>query len=142
MRTRRIRRGLPVSMTTMASFSTTRALTMQRRAHRTSHPEMTKGLAMMNRAPVPEYGPMAMLYIDLAVLYDSIGNQDQVEAVLKEMDSMTQGELAVGLARAKIRLNHSDKEGAERILLELSDRYPKLPSPDPVGGSGIQFETL
>ncbi len=44
--------------------------------------------------------------------------------MLKEIDSMTQGELAVGLARATIRLNHSDKEGAERILRELSELYP------------------
>ncbi len=73
---------------------------------------------------MPEYGPVALLYIDLAVLYDSMGNQEQVEAVLKEMDSMTEGELAVGLARARIRLKHSDKEGAERILLDLLERYP------------------
>ena len=65
-----------------------------------------------------------MRYIKLAELYDSRGNQEQVEAVLKEMDSMPEGELAVGLARAKIRLNHSDKKGAERILSELSERYP------------------
>ena len=87
-------------------------------------PKMTRGLAMMNALPVPEYGPIAMLYIDLATLYDSLGNQDQVEAVLNDMDSMPQGELAVGLARARIRLNHSDNEGAERILLDLLDRYP------------------
>jgi predicted Zn-dependent protease len=37
---------------------------------------------------------------------------------------MPEGELAAGLARATIRLNHSDKEGAERILRELSERYP------------------
>ena len=55
---------------------------------------------------------------------DSIGNQTQVEAVLKEVDSMTIGELAAGLARAKIRLNHSDQEGAKQILQELSARYP------------------
>ena len=78
----------------------------------------------MKQTPVPEYGPLALLYIDLAVLYDSEGNQDQVEAVLKEMDSMPQGELAEGLARARIRLKHSDKAGAERILIELSQRYP------------------
>ena len=86
--------------------------------------KVSKALASMSRTPVPEYGPMAMLYIDLALLYDSQGNQDQVEAVLNKMDSMTQGELAVGLARAKIRLQHSDNEGAERILLALSQRYP------------------
>jgi tetratricopeptide (TPR) repeat protein len=53
-----------------------------------------------------------------------MGKQDQVEAVLKTMDSMPQGELAEGLARARIRLKHSDKTGAERILRELSERYP------------------
>jgi len=86
--------------------------------------EVTEGLEMMKRLPVPDYGPLAMRYIELAELYDSIGNQEQVEAVLKEVDSMPQGELAAGLARARIRLNHSDKQGAERILRELSDSYP------------------
>jgi len=79
---------------------------------------------MMKRAPVPDYGPLAMDYIKLAELYDSIGDQEQAEAVLKEVDSMSEGELAVGLARAKMRLNHSDNAGAERILRELSERYP------------------
>jgi predicted Zn-dependent protease len=79
---------------------------------------------MMKRVPVPEYGPLAMRYIKLAELYDSIGNQQQVEAVLKEVDSMSEGELAVGFARAGIRRNHSDKMGAERILRELSENYP------------------
>ena len=92
--------------------STTRALTTKGGAQRAGRREMSKGLEMMKRVPVPDYGPIAMRYIDLAVLYDSMGNQEQVEAVLKEMDSMTEGELAVGLARARIRLKHSDKEGA------------------------------
>ncbi len=86
--------------------------------------EITKGLEMMKRLPVPDYGPLAMRYIKLAELYDSMGLQEQVDAVLKQVDSMPQGELAAGLARARIRLNHSDKQGAERILRELSDRYP------------------
>jgi tetratricopeptide (TPR) repeat protein len=86
--------------------------------------EIAEGLQMMKRLPVPDYGPLAMRYIDLAELYDSIGNQEQVEAVLEDVDSMPQGELAAGLARARIRLNHSDKQGAERILRELSGRYP------------------
>ena len=86
--------------------------------------ELTEGLEMMKKAPVPDYGPIAMLYIKLAELYDSIGNQAQVEAVLREVESMTIGELAAGLARAKIRLNHSDQEGAIKILQELSERYP------------------
>ena len=86
--------------------------------------EMRKGLEMMKRLPVPDYGPLAMRYIKLAELYDSIGNQEQVEAVLKEVDSMSEGELAAGLARAGIRRNHSDKAGAERILRELSENYP------------------
>jgi tetratricopeptide (TPR) repeat protein len=85
--------------------------------------EITQGLEKMQRLPVPDYGPLATRYIKLTELYDSIGDRAQVEAVLKEVDSMSEGELAVGLARAKIRLNHSDKQGAERILRELSDRY-------------------
>ena len=86
--------------------------------------EITQGLAMMKQLPVPDYGPLAMRYIELAELYDSIGRKEQVEVVLNEVDSMPEGELAAGLARVKIRLNHSDKQGAERILRELSDRYP------------------
>jgi tetratricopeptide (TPR) repeat protein len=86
--------------------------------------EITKGLEMMKRVPVPDYEPLAMRYIPLAELYDSAGKQDQVDAVLKEVDSMPQGELAEGLARARIRLNRHDKQGAEEILLELSKSYP------------------
>jgi tetratricopeptide (TPR) repeat protein len=86
--------------------------------------EMSKGLEMMRKDPVPDYGPLAMRYIPLAELYDSIGNHERVEAILKEVNSMPEGELAAGLARARIKLNHSDKEGAERILRDLSDRYP------------------
>ena len=74
---------------------------------------------------MPEYGSLAMSYIELAELYDSLGNQEQVDAVLKEVDSMSAGEVAEGLARARIRLNHSDKQGAERILRDLSNRYPE-----------------
>ena len=96
--------------------------------------EMSKGLELMKRVPVPEYGPIAMRYIDLAVVYDSMGNQEQVEAVLKEMDSMPQGELAVGLARARIRMKHSDKAGAAAILIDLSERYPNsFPVLNPLG---------
>ena len=87
---------------------------------------------------MPEYGPVALLYIDLAVLYDSMGNQEQVEAVLKEMDSMTEGELAVGLARARIRMKHSDKEGEERILRDLSQRYPSSLVLNPLGN--LEFD--
>ncbi len=104
--------------------------------------EMSKGLDMMRRSPMPEDGPIAMLYIDLAVLYDSMGNQEQVEAVLKEMDSMTEGELAVGLARARIRARHSDKAGEEKILLDLSKRYPSSLGSDSVGGYGTRQETV
>jgi protein O-mannosyl-transferase len=87
--------------------------------------EITQGLQIMKRLPVPDYGPLALLYIKLAELYDSTGNQQQVEAVLKEVDSQPEGELAVGLARARIRLNHHDTQGAEQILRELSDHYPE-----------------
>jgi protein O-mannosyl-transferase len=100
--------------------------------------EMTKGLELMREVPVPEYGPVAMLYIDLAMLYDSMGNQVQVEAVLNEMDSMPQGELAVGLARARIRLKHSDHKGAERILTDLSQRYPSSLVLNPLGN--LEFD--
>ena len=86
--------------------------------------ETTEGLEIMERYPVADVGPLALRYAKLAGLYDSIGNQKQVQAVLNEVDSMPEGELATGLARATIRLNHSDKEGAEQILSKLAERYP------------------
>jgi hypothetical protein len=86
--------------------------------------EIAEGLEIMKRDPRPEYGPIALLYVKLAELYDLQGNQEQVEAVLREVDSMPEGELVEGLARATICLNHSDKAGAERILRDLSERYP------------------
>ena len=86
--------------------------------------EVAEGLEIMKRDPRPEYGPIALLYVKLAELYDLQGNQEQVEAVLRGVDSMPEGELVVGLARATICLNHSDQAGAERILRDLSERYP------------------
>ncbi len=78
----------------------------------------------MKRLPVPDYGHLAGAISSLRSFTIRQGNQEQVEAVLKEIDSMPEGELAVGLARARIRLNHSDQQGAERILRELCGRYP------------------
>ena len=86
--------------------------------------ELTEGVAMMSREPSRDFGPLAMRYIPLLELYDSLGNSRQVKSLLKEVDSMPEGELAVGLALAEIRLQHSDKSGAEQIVRALSDRYP------------------
>ena len=86
--------------------------------------ELTEGIAMMKSAPSRDFSPLAMRYIPLLELYDSLGNSRQVESLLKEVDAMPEGELAVGMARAEIRLQHSDKNGAEQILRQLSDRYP------------------
>ena len=58
--------------------------------------EVAEALEIMKRDPRPEYGPIALLYVKLAELYDLQGNQEQVEAVLREVDSMPEGELAVG----------------------------------------------
>jgi Flp pilus assembly protein TadD len=86
--------------------------------------DLKRASEMMKAAPVPDYGPIAQYLAKLAEFYDAAGNQEQVEAVLKEAGAMPEGELEVGLARARIRLNHSDKEGAAVILRELSGRYP------------------
>ena len=86
--------------------------------------ELTGGIAMMKSAPSRDFSPLAMRYIPLLELYDSLGNSRQVESLLKEVDAMPEGELADGMARAEIRLQHSDKNGAEQILRQLSDRYP------------------
>jgi Flp pilus assembly protein TadD len=89
--------------------------------------EYTHALDVMSKHPTPKFGLLAMRYGKLAELYDLDGKPQQSEAVLKEMDSMSGGELAVGLAEATIRLQHSDKEGAERILRDLSQRYASSP---------------
>ena len=68
--------------------------------------------------------PHSPRYVKLAELYDSQGNQAQVESLLKQLDSMSEGELAIGLARARICLNHADTECAQRNLRDLSNRYP------------------
>jgi tetratricopeptide (TPR) repeat protein len=86
--------------------------------------ELAEAIAQMNSVPFRDFDPLAMRYIPLLELYDSLGNSRQVDSLLKQVDSMPVGELAAGLALAEIRLQHSDKTGAEQILRELSDRYP------------------
>ena len=86
--------------------------------------ELTGGIAMMNSMPSRNFGPLAMRYIPLLELYDSRGNSRQVQSLMKDVESMPEGELAAGMARAEIRLQHGDKSGAEQLLRELSDRYP------------------
>ena len=86
--------------------------------------ELTAGIAMMNSEPSKDFGPLAMRYIPLLEIYDSLGNSRQVQSLMKEVESMSEGELAVGMARAEIRLQHGDKSGAEQLFRELSDRYP------------------
>jgi len=86
--------------------------------------ELTESIAMMTSVPSRDFGPLAMRYIPLLELYDSRGDSRRFESLLKEVDSMPEGELAVELALAEIRLQHSDKDGAEQILRMLSDRYP------------------
>ena len=86
--------------------------------------EITEALNTMQRDPVPDDVPIALRYVKLAELYDSQGNQAQVESLLKQLDSMSEGELAIGLARARICLNHADTECAQRNLRDLSNRYP------------------
>jgi uncharacterized protein HemY len=78
----------------------------------------------MQRDPVSDDVPIALRYVKLAELYDSQGNHAQVESLLNQLDSMSEGELAIGLARARICLNHADTECAQRNLRDLSNRYP------------------
>jgi protein O-mannosyl-transferase len=89
--------------------------------------EISEAVAMMSSYPSPAFGPLALRYVPLAQLYDAQGDHEQVQSILKKMDSMPEGELAVALARAEILLQHDDKRGAEQILLELADRYPMNP---------------
>ncbi len=89
--------------------------------------EIIEAIAMMSSYPSPAFGPLALRYVLLAQLYDSQDNSEKVQSVLKKMDSMPEGELAEGLARAEILLQHNDKRGAEQVLLELADRYPMNP---------------
>ena len=80
--------------------------------------EVAQGIAM-RKGRVPAYA-----YMVLAQLYDLSGNPAQTEAVLKQAESLYEGDKAAGLARAKIRLNHDDAPAAEAILRPLSSRYP------------------
>lgn len=89
--------------------------------------EINEAIERMKRVPAAEFGPIALRYVPLVVLYDAKGDQAQVDSLLKRLDSMPEGELAVGLAQAKIRLQHSDKAGAARILSELSHRFQQTP---------------
>ena len=86
--------------------------------------EITEALNTMRSNPVADDRPLALRYVKLVELYDSQGNHAQVESLLKQLDSMSEGELAIGLARAGICLNHADTECAESILRDLSRRYP------------------
>ena len=89
--------------------------------------EINEAIDRMKRLPAAEFGPVALRYVPVVALYDAKGDQAQVDSLLKQLDSMPEGELAVGLAQAKIRLQHSDKEGAARILGELAHRFQQTP---------------
>lgn len=86
--------------------------------------EIGEALNTMRHDPAPDDYPLALRYVKLVELYDSQGNHAQVESLLKQLDSMSEGELAIGLARARICLNHADTGCAERILRDLVRRYP------------------
>ena len=90
-------------------------------------PELTDALDQMESFPTPEFFPLSLQYVPLVELYDSQGDSARVKSLLEKLNYMPEGELAVGLARAEIMLNHNDKRGAERILLELADKYPDNP---------------
>ena len=64
---------------------------------------------MMERFP-SRVRPLALRYVPLVELYDSKGDSARVKSLLEEINSMPEGELAVGLARAEIMLNHSTNE--------------------------------
>jgi tetratricopeptide (TPR) repeat protein len=90
-------------------------------------PEITEALDKMTSFPTPEFFPISLHYIPLVEIYDSQGDSARVKSLLEKLEYMPEGELAVGLARAEIMLNHNDKRGAEHILLELADKYPNNP---------------
>ena len=90
-------------------------------------PELTEALDKMESFLTPEFFPLSLHYVPLVELYDSRGDSARVNSLLEKLNSMPEGELAVGLARAEIMLNRNDKRRAERILLELADKYPDNP---------------
>lgn len=85
--------------------------------------ELTQAIAAVNRVPARGFGAPASFYIPLLQLYDSIGDRQHFKSVSEEVESLPEGELALGLAQIEIRLQRSDKAGAEQVLRELSQRY-------------------
>lgn len=86
--------------------------------------ELTASLDVLRRDPMPDDGPVALRYVKLAELLDSKEKTAKVTDILMNLDSLSQGELASDLARAKICLNHGDDSCAEVLLRDLSHRYP------------------
>jgi tetratricopeptide (TPR) repeat protein len=89
--------------------------------------DISEAIERMTSVPSPRFLPLALRYVPLVELYDAKGNSEQVQSLLNKLESMPVGDMASGLARAMIRLQHSDKEGAERILRDLAERYPNDP---------------
>ncbi len=86
--------------------------------------ELSQAIASINRVPARGFGAPALYYIPLLQLYDSVGDRRHFQSLTKEVESMPEGELAVGLEQVEIRLQRSDKIGAEQALRELMNRYP------------------
>ncbi|MFZ0887714.1 MAG: tetratricopeptide repeat protein [Candidatus Binataceae bacterium] len=80
--------------------------------------EIAKALELMPHPP-------ADAYVELAELYDAQSNQAQSQAVLKQMQAMPGGDEAAGFALARIKLRHNDIVAAEKLLRDLSGRYPR-----------------
>jgi tetratricopeptide (TPR) repeat protein len=85
--------------------------------------ELTQAIASINRVPAKGFGTPALYYVPLLQLYDSSGDTQDFQSLTKEVESLPEGELAVGLEQVEIRLQRSDRAGAEQLLRELSNRY-------------------
>ena len=79
--------------------------------------EMARALTLLPNAP-------SDAYVNLARLYDAIGQERESEAAFKQAEAMPGGMRAAALARARIKLAHQDGAGAERIVRAALERAP------------------
>jgi protein O-mannosyl-transferase len=80
--------------------------------------EAAQALQLKSRPPAGEY-------IMLARLYDAQGNAAQAEEALRRAETLPEGNQAVAVARAQMKIAHGDPHGAEIIMRSFTGRYPR-----------------
>lgn len=87
-----------------------------------------EGIAEVSRALPMMKNPPATAYVALADLYDLQQDHVHSEQVLREVESLPQGEATAAMARATELIRHGDRAGAMRILRALTESHPVVPS--------------